>query len=254
MPDETEAAVGCGMIIFGVVLFLLLLGSPYSYNGMALLVLLAALASFIISIGSAYHTMRLYGRRSAEGRIWFYVIIMLILILLGVMLSADSDTIYSFFVGLGLFTLLWAMVSKIRSSGMAPRASDHAIAVIGVVLVLVFLSLVMMFFTDSSESQYDIWEDFKLQWAVIFLSLVVTHVSILLARLMGGYISKGWYFMAGSGAVFSVSFTYHVYLLYVGEYSNAHPSMVLNLMALMGIAYSAWFQRRKHLELISGFF
>ena len=85
---------------------------------------------------------------------------------------------------------------------------------------------------------------------VVILAFIVTFLTVVMGRLMGDHISHGWYFLAVGAAIFCLSYTFTAILYSMGWYHEGHFIDAFNVMALNGVAFSAWYQRRKHLDLI----
>ena len=254
MFDEKDLLVGWGFMSFSIMMLIgLAFLRPFDDEVIGLFSGLINLIGLILAFIFVGLSIKLYGRGSSEGKIWFRIFIALIFILIGAVagIFGNSFPMLAVFIGIGFVIFILSNIDKMRSAGVKPNTVDIVYASFVVVLIMIIISAFMMMW-DGAPEGYEPGKNFYLYITVICLSFALAFTCTLMARLMGGHISEGWYFLAMGAVIFSVSFNFQAVLQEYDAYTPGHFLEAFNLMAINAITFSAYYQRRKHLALIEG--
>ncbi len=250
MFDRKTTMVAIVLFTYAIALLLVLYYKPFEDNLLVIISSIFTLMAFVITFVLSFLAQQLYGRKSAEGKFWFSVNIMLVILLFGFFASQFySFKVFSVFVAVAFILIAYAILDKMKSSGVKPQMSDLLVAGSAILLILIFISLVMTILSGEGPEDFRMM-DYALEFFVVILAFSVTFLTVVMGRLMGEHISLGWYFLAVGAAIFCLSYSFTAILYSFGWYHDGHFIDALNVMALNGVAFSAWYQRRKHLALI----
>ncbi len=250
MIREKDMVFGFVLLIFTAELAVFLLLKPFTPETRDAILSALTVAALALCLVLSYRTYRLYGS-SEEASFWQKIILMLVILTLGAFSAFFvSFRLYTIFVALAFFVVAWAVWGKLKAAGVKPRASDHAIAGGTVLLIILIIGLNMRYFRGQAPEDFDMGK-YAIEWIVIIMSLALTYLMVIMGRFMGGYISKGWYFMAVGAAIFCLSYTFQTVLVSLGYSLIAHPIEFLDVAALNAVSFSAYYQRKNHLALIS---
>jgi hypothetical protein len=264
--DDEIAVVGGAYLVFGVGIFLALLLRPFndtlSDDQMvwANLSWFGTIAAFVIAFVLCLRIVRLYGHKSSEGYFWISVMVMLLIILSGIVVSGFvgdprlSFEVYTAFNAAAFLLFMAATAMKLRSSGARPnaRALVVSLAVLGIGLLVTGAFMMTLESYESAEFTYGDFNyaDFPLHMAVTAISFALIFLSAMMAALMGGHISRGWYFMSLAAILNALAYSFSAALSAIGAYEGGHFVDGISIMALNAVAFSAYYQHRKHLELM----
>lgn len=250
MFDRKTAIMATGLLSYAIALLIILYYRPFEDDILVIISSVITLMAFVITFFLSYLTQELYGRKSAEGKFWFFVNVMLVILFFGFITSQFlSFKVFSVFVAVAFILIAYAILDKMKSSGVKPQMSDLLVAGSAILLILIFISLVMTVYSGEGPGDFRMM-DYVLEFFVVILAFSVTFLTVVMGRLMGEHISLGWYFLAVGAAIFCLSYCFTAILTSMGWYHDGHFIDALNVMALNGVAFSAWYQRRKHLALI----
>ncbi|MCK4756955.1 MAG: hypothetical protein KAS67_00725, partial [Thermoplasmata archaeon] len=182
--------------------------------------------------------------------------IMLTTLLAGVIVSSlvpidISFKMFSLFTAIAFVIIIFGILEKMKSAGVKPGKSDLAVAGIVTIFILTLISIIMRSFRGQTPEDFNMM-DYALEWFVIILAFLLTFLTVVMGCIMGAHISEGWYLLAAGAGIFAVSYILQTVLIAFGNYHGGHFIGVLDVAALFSVAFSAWYQRKKHLELISG--
>ena len=134
---------------------------------------------------------------------------------------------------------------------MHPGNKELGTAVVALVTALAFVSVVMRFAKDYAVVTDVEFGDYRLQFATIIFAFITTFLAVILAQLMGGHISKGWYFFSAGAVVFAINYTIIVALRSMGLGNEILFMEAFSILSLNLVAFSAYYQRKRHLALIA---
>lgn len=252
MFDRKTTGVGIIFFTGPTILLLILYLQPFDIDTMGMISLFVSIVAFIVSFSFTILLLKLYGTKSSEGRFWVYILIMLALTLVGSIVPLIYEPLkFSYFAAAAFLVVAYGIIEKLKLAGMKPKIADLAIATTIIMGIMAFISVVMIQRSGTAPIEFNA-ADYAIEFTVVICALVATFASVLLARLMGGHISKGWYFIAFAGGLFAMSFTFISIYKVLGLYHDGHFLDAFNIMALNAVTFSAYFQRKMHLELISG--
>ena len=250
--DKKEKTFGGALAGFNLLILLVLLLKPLPHNTLTIATNVVTLVILLIALRLCIKALQLYGTRSAEGKIWLKVILMLCFIAAGLFISNITGN-KEWFAGLALigFAIIsWGIVEKMHHAGMHPGKKDLGTAAVALITALAFISVVMRFAKDYAVVTDIDLGDYKLQFATIVLAFITTFLAVILAELMGGHISKGWYFFSAGAVVFAINYSIIVALRSMGLGDEALFMEAFSILSLNLVAFSAYYQRKRHLQLI----
>lgn len=252
--DGREIAFGALLTLYTLVVLVLLLWSPFGFQAMVDLAGVVTLGALVVTLYLCNQALRLYGRRSAEGRLWFKIIALMVITAIGLVINEFiTDEVHAFSISaiIGFAIVAWGIIERLASAGLRPTVSDIIIAGVIVGFVLLLLFVVMFQLAESGlrgVGMGGMW----VEMVVVVLALGTTFLAVLISRLMGGYLSKGWHFVALGAATFSVTYTLVVVFKAMGLYDEFLFIEAFQVMALSSVSFSAYYQRKRHLEMIDG--
>lgn len=251
MFDRRLIGIGVSFVVLSVILLAILILKPYDNETMATISLIATTIAFIVSFIYSMLALKLYGRKSSEGKFWFFVVIMLLILFTGSIVDVLHESLkFSYFAAVAFFIITYAILEKINNAGVKAKKLDYAIAIVILLGIIIFISLVMILSDGQAPVHFEA-KNYLVEFTVVILSLISTFFTVILGRTMGGHISKGWYFLAMGAGLFAISFTFISIAEVFGLYYDGHFLDAFNIIALNAVTFSAYYQRKKHLELIA---
>ncbi len=250
--DTTELITGYCLLAYAVMVLTIFLLEPFDFESMTVFAAVTTLIALAFTLYFCFKALALYGRNSNEGKVWFKIILTMLLLAIGLALSEIISYEYRPFAICAIFAFIlvaWAILERLRNAGLKPRLKDVAIASTLVILISIFISLVMSHLSERGLRDVDI-NRFWLELTVVFIAFVVTFLSSIMGSLMGGHLSKGWYFFALGSAIFSITYTFIVVLRALDLYADFLFIETFQVMALNSVTFSAYLQRKRHLEMI----
>ncbi len=251
--DKEEKTFGGILMVFNLLLLAFLLLKPVSFNIMVIVAGISTLGILLLALYLCYKALQLYGNKSAEGKIWMKLVIMLSMIGLGFAIS-ESRAEPAWFAGftlVGFLVISWGIIEKIRHTGMHPGIKELGTSAVAIFAILTFISVIMRFTKDYTVVDNVDLGDYTLQFITIAVAFITTFLAILLAQLMGGHISKGWYFFSAGATVFSINYSLLTALRAMGHDEKVYFLESFSILALNLVAFSAYYQRKRHLALIA---
>ncbi len=254
--DRDIVTVGVVFLTLSLLHLAILLLKPYDENTLENINWLATIIAFIVAYVLCFNLVKLYGHKSTEGRFWVVVLIMLSVIFVGFFVSellvrSDiSHDVYSIFVAAAYLIFIFGILDKFKSAGVKPKLSDIGLGVLVVFVVAIIISLFINNVISGTSQVETHRSEHLLTHSVAIIAFILIFLSVLMARVMGGYVSYGWYFMALATSLNSFGYTITSVLHAIGRYSPGHYIWSISLMALTALAFSAYYQYKKHMAII----
>ena len=250
--DTKEFVVGYILISYAVLVFTIFILKPLSAEGMRQFTISMMLIPLIVCLFTCYRTLQLYGPRSNEGKFWLKIIIMMVLFTFGLVFDGVFGGKYHSFAIFALMAFLivcWGMLERVRNAGLKIRAKNIGFSLFVIAIICVFIALFMRHLSDLGLSNLE-FKQYWLEIIVVLVAFACTFLSIIMGSLMGGHLSKGWYFLALGAIIFSITFTLTTVLSGMGIYEDFIFLETFEAVALNSVTFSAYYQRKRHLEMI----
>jgi hypothetical protein len=251
--DGKELITGYLLMSYAIVVFTIFILEPFSMEGMENFAIIALLIALIFTLYFTIKALQLYGRKSNEGKFWYKIIWMMIFFAVGISLegtAASEYHVFSIFAFLAFATVSWGMVERLRNAGLKVRGKDVGLAIFVILIISMIISLIMRRLSDLGLDNLS-YSQFWLEMIVVFIAFIVTFLSVIMGSLMGGHLSKGWYLLAFGSIMFSITFTLTTVFSAMGLYGEYIFIETFDVMALNSVTFSAYIQRKRHLELIN---
>lgn len=251
MFDKKEITTAFSFIAFALVVLAVLLIRPLKGPDLETFSTVTMLIAFVLALIMSWQALKLYGRKSSEGKIWLSITFMLMIMLVGffIAIAIESLTIFSFFVAVAFISLIIGIVDKVKTSGMKPHKSDIIFAGAIVLVLILFIGLVIISMDINADETYTPANSL-MEFIAVGIAFFQVFSAVIMARLLGGHISKGWYFLAAGAGLFAIYYTFLSIMMILGDTTPGHPLGAVSILSLNAVTYSAWYQRKKHLELI----
>jgi hypothetical protein len=246
-----------GLGLFLAMLMKPLIDEPEFWAGISWL---GTIIAFVLALYLSATAVVFYGTGSSEGRFWLAVTFMMLVILAGILVSSFigdatlSFQVYTAFNAVAFLVFMMATILKLKAAGVRPDAKSAIFSAFVVGMGLVLTVLFMTTLKDYESAAYTYGEFDYMQYPLnVFVSIVsfaLIFLSAMMAYLMGGHISKGWYIISLAAILNALAYSFSSALSAIGAYEAGHYVDGISIMALNAVAYSAYYQYRKHKELM----
>lgn len=188
---------------------------------------------------------KFYGFNSNEGRVWTILSSGLIIILIAnIFATLQFPSIYFILRFSSIPIIVYGIIVKLRFAGLDIDISEKtvsAIAITGYILLVLVSSVI-----PAIESGFSLENN----------ASVVFSVTEILFLLMGILIiqtveSKGWYIISIGLVLISMGDIFNPLARQYGMIYDGTPLRLFWYIGLIAIAYGAYYQKKKHLELLS---
>ncbi len=251
--DETMAG---SMTLFSLLVLAFYLLKPFDKNIMLISSSIIIVAVLIVTLYYCIKATRLYGIKSHEGKFWNKIVWMMLVMALGIAASELLDYGTDFFALsalVGFAIAFWAGIERLIRGGLKPSIRDLLNVAVIELLAISLITILTVYVFNLPEISFD-YGDYVLESLVILIGLAATYMMLLLGQLMGGHLSRAWYLLGAGATIFTVK--YNLMLILTATDMN-YQFMFLDAfdaIALLLVAFTAYYQRKKHLEMIEGFF
>ncbi len=240
---EKEEKVGFLFPISAVLIILLFSLVPFvGYGG--LIDSVSGALSISIAIIFFVINARFYGVHSDEGRVWTIISIGLITVLAAnILASLHYTAIYFILRFASIPIIIYGLWIKLSFAGIDLDTAEKTVTSI---CILSFILLVLVSAVKPAvESGFTLDDN----------ASVVFSVTEILFLLMGLLIiqtvqSKGWYIISVGLVLISMGDIFNPLARQYGMTYDGTPLRLFWYMGLIAIAYGAYYQRRKHQELM----
>ena len=252
--EKKEIIFGLSMFMYFLISLTILVLKPFSADSMKTLATLLTLPAGVTAALFCVRAIRLYGPGTNEGKLWFKLVTMMVVITIGLALSEIMSKKYdpfAFGAIAGFSLICWGIIERIYTAGIKPSKRDYFFGIL--VLALLDAVIILLSFKFRDDVANIVLAEHFLEILLISIAFFATFLCVLMARQMGGHISQGWYYLTFGACVFAITYTMVVMLRALGHYDNYIWIEAFQIMALSSVTFSAFYQRRRHLKIIEGF-
>ena len=203
--------------------------------------------AFSISIAIIFFGLnsKFYGFKSDEGRVWTILSLGLIIVLAAnIFATLKFPSIYFVLRFSSIPIIVFGIIMKLRFAGLNMDMSEKTVAAIAIsgYILLVLVSSVI----PAIEAGFNLEDN----------ASVVFSVTEILFLLMGILIiqtieSKGWYIISLGLVLISMGDIFNPLGRQYGLVYDGTPLRLFWYIGLIAIAYGAYYQKKKHQELLS---
>ncbi|MCK4718280.1 MAG: hypothetical protein KAT70_06385 [Thermoplasmata archaeon] len=255
--DKKTKQIGLLFIIYSLTSLIVLATAPLEKRILSIMALVLVIIALLMALIFPYKALKLYGRKSAEGKIWHKITIMFIIMTIGITVSRAmglrsdhmDQHVYAGFVIVSFLLVTWAIFQKTHNAGLYPSIKDIVISILVVFIVFTFIAIQMMRLSDMGLSNFSM-SDMIPELMAVAISFLLLFQSVIMSRLAGGHISRGWSFLALGCALFSIYYSLSQTVQIMGLRDEYIFLDALGIMSLNAVAFSAYYQRHMHLKLI----